>query len=229
MTRKLLVIVDLGHLKAYRVEEDKQFSRPRTELLDQKSTDVTRHLVEVVTDRAGQFRKGSFPAGPADRSDGEAHNLALERRRRALKNLAQHICRLVALEKTQELYLAAGQEINQAVIAALDKEVRAKLKKNVQANLTKLGMDEVLAHFNEENTHMAKNKGKPSGKYAEAKTAPGRKGDYKRSGWPEDAPTQYVQNAAGRQVGRLNEAAQAELSARAGQGPHQNDVRLRAK
>jgi hypothetical protein len=34
------------------------------------------------------------------------------------------------------------------------------------------------------------NKGKPSGKFAETKTSPGRKGDYKRSGWPEDAPTQ---------------------------------------
>ena len=34
------------------------------------------------------------------------------------------------------------------------------------------------------------NKGKPSGKYAEDKTDPGRKGDYQRTGWPEDAPTQ---------------------------------------
>ena len=31
------------------------------------------------------------------------------------------------------------------------------------------------------------NKGKPSGKDAEKKTSPGRKGDYKRSGWPEKA------------------------------------------
>jgi hypothetical protein len=37
---------------------------------------------------------------------------------------------------------------------------------------------------------MAANKGKPSGKFAESKTAPGRKGEVKRSGWPEDAPTQ---------------------------------------
>jgi hypothetical protein len=36
------------------------------------------------------------------------------------------------------------------------------------------------------------NKGKPSGKYAETKTSPGRKGDYKRTGWPEEAPTQRV-------------------------------------
>ena len=37
---------------------------------------------------------------------------------------------------------------------------------------------------------MAGNKGKPSGKYSETKTGIGRKRDYQRSGWPEDAPTQ---------------------------------------
>ena len=41
---------------------------------------------------------------------------------------------------------------------------------------------------------MKRNKGKPSGKFAESKTDPGRKGDYKRSGWPEDAPTQRVES-----------------------------------
>jgi hypothetical protein len=37
---------------------------------------------------------------------------------------------------------------------------------------------------------MAGNKGKPSGKYSETKTGIGRKRDYQRTGWPEDAPTQ---------------------------------------
>ena len=49
---------------------------------------------------------------------------------------------------------------------------------------------------------MATNKGKPSGKYAEEKTSPGRKGDYKRSGWPEEAATQRVATARGKQPGR---------------------------
>ena len=42
---------------------------------------------------------------------------------------------------------------------------------------------------------MAENKGKPSGKYAEDKTDPGRKGDLKRGPWPEDARAQHVNNA----------------------------------
>jgi hypothetical protein len=37
---------------------------------------------------------------------------------------------------------------------------------------------------------MATNKGKPSGKYSETKKGIGRKRDYQRTGWPEDARTQ---------------------------------------
>lgn len=48
---------------------------------------------------------------------------------------------------------------------------------------------------------MGGNKGKPSGKYAETKTRPGRKGAYQRSGWPEEAPTQAIQSARGQQAG----------------------------
>ena len=46
---------------------------------------------------------------------------------------------------------------------------------------------------------MSENKGKPSGKFAESKIEPGRKGDYKRSGWPEDASTQRTERARGQQ------------------------------
>jgi len=48
---------------------------------------------------------------------------------------------------------------------------------------------------------MSKNKGKPSGKFAESKTSPGRKADYKRNRWPEDASTQHVENATATQPG----------------------------
>jgi hypothetical protein len=47
---------------------------------------------------------------------------------------------------------------------------------------------------------MSRNMGKPSGKYAEDKRSPGRKGDYKRSGWPEDADTQRVDDSSGQQT-----------------------------
>ena len=44
---------------------------------------------------------------------------------------------------------------------------------------------------------MPENKGKPSGKDSETKTGIGRKRDYQRTGWPEDAPTQRSEPGAG--------------------------------
>jgi hypothetical protein len=49
---------------------------------------------------------------------------------------------------------------------------------------------------------MSKNKGKPSGTYAEEKTSPGKKGNYQRFGWPEDVPTQEVESGKNQQQGK---------------------------
>lgn len=61
------------------------------------------------------------------------------------------------------------------------------------------------------------NKGKPSGKYAEDKTDPGRKGNYQRSGWPEDAHTQRVRSGEGQQLGTPSPPVDADV-AREGRG-----------
>ena len=147
MTKKLLVVADLGHLKAYRLEESERFSKPRLQLLEQWQTNVPNHLSQEVTDQAGQYRKGSVAGGPSDLSDGEEHNLDLERRRRALKSLAGHISELLGREDVESCYFAAGSEINQAIINALDPRVRSRIEKNLPLNLTKLNPAEVIAHF----------------------------------------------------------------------------------
>ena len=63
---------------------------------------------------------------------------------------------------------------------------------------------------------MSKNKGKPSGKFAESKVSPGRKGDYKRTGWPEDASTQHVEDATATQPGNSFEPRELPTGAGAG-------------
>ena len=55
------------------------------------------------------------------------------------------------------------------------------------------------------------NKGKPSGKYAEDKTDPGRKGNYQRSRWPEDADTQRVHSGEGQQRGTERPPVDADV------------------
>jgi hypothetical protein len=177
--KTLLVTADLGHLKAYRlIQNDGQPGRPHIERIQTETTDATSHLSEVVTDQAGQFRKGSFPAGPNDRSDGEPHNLTLERRRRALKAIVRDISRLIAREKPQKWLLAAGKEINERLIEALDANARARLKQNVQANLTKLGSAQMLAHFHGENVILPKNNLKPANRSGQTQASGGRVREY---------------------------------------------------
>ena len=149
MNTKLLVVADLGHLKAFRWEEDELFSKPRLQLIEEVETSAASRLQEEVTDQAGRYRKGSVPAGPSHLSDGEENNLELERRRKALKRLAETISNLVKNDRFESCYFAAGRDINDAVLDSLDPQTRAKIEKNVPSNLTNLNGDEIIAHFSE--------------------------------------------------------------------------------
>ncbi len=152
MTTKRLVLAGLGRFKVYRFEQGREFSHPRLQLLEDFETAVTRHLSGEVSDQAGQFRRGVPTAaeGATAMSDGEQHNMDLERRRRALKTVARRVSDLVNREKGADgLYFAADAQINRAILDELDAGARAKLQKNVTANLTKLDSAQIIQHFSE--------------------------------------------------------------------------------
>lgn len=56
---------------------------------------------------------------------------------------------------------------------------------------------------------MSKNKGKPSGRIMKGKGHAGRRLDLNHSGWPEDVPTQHVQDATATQPGSPFERPEA--------------------
>ncbi len=118
MKEKLLIVTDLGRLKAYRLQASPKFSHPRLELVDEWETDVAQHLSSEVTDQAGQIRKGAAAPhpGPTTLSDAEPHNLDLEQRRRAVKTLASRLSQLLNRERVEECYLAADSRINQNLL-----------------------------------------------------------------------------------------------------------------
>lgn len=142
---KLVVLADLGRLKAYRLESGSAIDRPSWRLVEDRQTEVTHHLREDVTDAAGRYRKE--PAVVGALSDGEQHNLDLERRQRALKALAQNITELIHREQVDGCYLAADARINQPLLDAMDPAARAKIQKNVPANLSKLDLEELRERF----------------------------------------------------------------------------------
>ena len=148
MKRTLLILMDFGHFKAYRMEESPRFSSPRLKLLEEWDTTAHERISDQVTDQSGQFAKGSLSfAAISDMADGERHNLELEQRRRALKQMSSRMGELLEQDDFDTCYLAAAKELNQTLLNTLEQRVRVKIQKNVTANLTRLNPSDIVEHF----------------------------------------------------------------------------------
>ncbi|MEA3186542.1 MAG: hypothetical protein QOD99_372 [Chthoniobacter sp.] len=141
MAEKLIILADLGHLKAYRVRRDPMETTPRLELVDEVDLiDAHGRLQDKVTDQAGRF-----PNAGGGMSIGENHNLLSEMDRRQVKQIAERIDQLVADESMWQF--AASSNINARILEGLTAKSRATLKKNVTSDLTKIPKSELLSHF----------------------------------------------------------------------------------
>lgn len=149
MKNTLVVVMDLGCLKAYRLENNQPNSTPRLELVEEfASTEAHDKLGDKVTDLSGRFpRSGGTAGGRGAMSDGERHNIELERRKRLVRQLAQRLNALARQPEVERCLLAASREINRQLLEELEPQVRAKIEKNVPADLTKLERGEILRHF----------------------------------------------------------------------------------
>ena len=148
MKNTLVVVADLGCLKAYRLENGQLHRTPRLELLEQyDNTQAHTKLVEEVSDLSGRFPRGTAVAGGGAMSDGERHNIELEQRKRLVRQLAHRLNLLARGQEFERCLLAASREINHQLLEELEPQVRGKIEKNVPADLTKLGREQIMAHF----------------------------------------------------------------------------------
>jgi hypothetical protein len=149
MKNTLVVVMDLGCFKAYRLENHHPHQRPRLELVEEfNNADAHDKLVDKVTDLGGRFpRSGGTANARGAMSDGERHNIELEARKRLVRGLAQRLNVLLRSENVERCLLAASREINHQLLEELDPQARAKIEKNLPADLTKLERAEILRHF----------------------------------------------------------------------------------
>jgi hypothetical protein len=150
MKNTLVVVTDLGCFKAYKLENNSHLNHsPRLELLEQyDNAEAHGKLGDRVSDLAGRFPRrtgGSHTNGAM--SDGERHNIALEQRKRLVRQLAQRFNALARNKEIERCLLAASKEINHQLLDELEPGVRAKIEKNLPADLTKLERTEILKHF----------------------------------------------------------------------------------
>jgi hypothetical protein len=149
MKNTLVVVMDLGCLKAYRLENNHAYSTPRLELVEEfESADAHGKLVDKVSDLSGRFPRRTGAAHmAAAMSDGERHNIELEGRKRLVRQLAQRLNALLRNKEIERCLLAASREINHQLLDELEPQLRTKIEKNVPADLTKLERAEILRHF----------------------------------------------------------------------------------
>jgi len=145
MKNNIVVVTDLGSLKAYKLAEAQPGVSPRLELLDELQLDSAHQkLTDKVSDHGGQFGKGGLGSGAAV---GERHNIELEHRKRLVKQLTEKIATLLRADGVDGCYFAASKEINHVITEALEPQLRAKFVRNIAADLTKLGKVELLARL----------------------------------------------------------------------------------
>ncbi len=149
MKNTLVVVTDLGCFKAFRLENHHPHQTPRLELVEEfTNADAHDKLVDKVSDLAGRFRRGTgSPHTTGAVSDGERHNIALETRKRLVRQLAQRLNSLARGQEVEKCLLAASVEINHQLLEELEPQVRAKITKNLSADLTKLERAEILRRF----------------------------------------------------------------------------------
>ena len=145
---KLLVVVDLGHFKAYRLSKTDQ-ATPHLELID--SFDITAahgKMSDKVTDGPGKF--GGRGGGEwSAKGYGEPHASALEEQKRQVKTLKDAIATALRQTKAVSWCLAAERSMLKQLVDMLDQESAAKLTKQVAANLTKADKAELIKRFAE--------------------------------------------------------------------------------
>jgi len=147
MDNTIIVAVDLGHFKAYRVTKDPHEISPRVALIESyDSLEGRLKLGDKLSDSAGRFGRGGGTEDPA-KGTGERCNIVLETEKRLIKMIVKDIDHLIANEKCKRWHLAAGEKINRQIIENLPQKVKGRLDKNISSNLTKTNKSEILSYF----------------------------------------------------------------------------------
>lgn len=147
MPDKLVVLADLGTLKAYKVTRDELHGHPRIDLVENmENVSAHQRISDTVTDQAGRFGVANGVTS-GQMSHGENHNLKTENEKRSIDLLSHRVNDIVGGSDAAHFYFAAPAAINQRVVDGFSPAVRAKMQKNLSSDITKIDKSEVMARF----------------------------------------------------------------------------------
>jgi hypothetical protein len=152
----IIVIGDVGQLKAYRVSNVKgvdRFESMQVSHTQKRGTPKESTVMELIADydyleSHGRIsEKMSDKTGKLGNSSGEPHNMKLEQKKRALKDIGKDIGTLIVKESPAKWYLAFAKDSLNQLTEMLDPQVRNTLKKSIGSNLTKMDKNKILPYF----------------------------------------------------------------------------------
>jgi Protein required for attachment to host cells len=149
MNKKLIIVADLGLLRAYREVQKLGDREPHLELTEEFTPEAAHQkLSEQLTDKAGRFPRGEGATSvPGDLSAGERLNLEAEQARRLIALLAERINALVTGEAVSTCSLAVSAPIHKQLLEALSPAARAKISRVLASDLSKTRPSELPEHF----------------------------------------------------------------------------------
>jgi hypothetical protein len=143
---KIIIIVDSGHFKAFKVTKAQMESARITLIEGYDSIDAHGKLGEKFSDRAGRFNRGDGQRKEA-KGSGEPHNMKIELEKRLTKLIANDINSLITREDFPKWNLSAPGKINGQIIENLAPDVKNKLGESITADLTKTAKSKILSYF----------------------------------------------------------------------------------
>jgi hypothetical protein len=154
MNTKLIIVADLGLLRAYRQTQKAKDRQPHLELITElKLAKAHEKLSDQVSDQAGRFPSGGGAAGiSGDLSAGEQLHKGIEQDQRLIQKLAEKINELLANVKVTNCVLAASTPIHKQLLDALEPKARDKISQVLASNLAKKAPNELPGHFEKVNT-----------------------------------------------------------------------------
>lgn len=148
MKNRMIVVTNLGTFKAFHVEQDGN-SSPRLEQISIGES-PNEHTKRSNTLTVMEGKSASIPGNQGMNgtgSDGEQHNMELEKRRRAIKKIAENLLQLLSTHPERTCFLAAPKEIAPQIVEALHPTMRPRIQKTLPLDLTWAPKADLIDHF----------------------------------------------------------------------------------
>lgn len=142
----LIVVVDMGRFKAYRVSKDPLGSRKLELIVSRDIPEAHERISDRVTDALGRFGRGEA-AGGVSKGTSDPNSLEAELERRIIRDIAQEINALVQKEGNRRWSFAAPEAIFGQIADLLSPESKSLLAASLKANLTKATKEDLLERF----------------------------------------------------------------------------------